>query len=185
MGRRGHRRRPGFELFESRALLSVGSGTAPGIAAEMSRRTTEAAELLAGTIRGPYRSLEATFTPYVGPIYLFNGTGHVGGLGHATATGDMLGAGFIRQGRAGGEYTLRRGGDSVEIQLTALQEQPGSSALPADYSYAITGGTGHYKDASGSGSATLTMVPAQGHGGGLPGNPGSFALVLRPAGTPD
>jgi hypothetical protein len=184
MGWRGHRRRPGFELFESRALLSVGSGTALGIAAETSQRTT-AAELLAGAIRGHYRILEATFTPYVGPIYLFNGAGHVGGLGHATATGDMLGAGFIRQGRAGGEYTLRRGGDSVEVQLTALQEQPGSSALPADYSCAITGGTGHDKDASGSGLATLTMVPAQGNGGGLPGNPGSFTLVLRPAGTPD
>jgi hypothetical protein len=179
MGWRGHRRRPSFEPFESRALLSVGSGVAPAIAVVASR--TDAAELLAGTIHGHYRTLEATFVPIVGPIDLFNGAGHVDGLGRAGATADLLGVRVIRQGRAEGEFTLRSGGNWIAIQLTALQEQPGFSGVPADYSYAITGGTGRYKDTHSSGLATLTMVPAQGDAGGV----GQFTFVLRLSGIPD
>jgi hypothetical protein len=178
---RGHRRRPCFELFESRALLSAESGVAAGIAADTSRRVTETAVRLAGTIHGNYELLGIPIFPDAGTINLFTGEGHVGGLGHATASGDIQGVGFTTEGRAQGEFTLRRGRNSIALQLTALQEQPGSAGLPSDYSYAITAGTGRYKDARSSGLATLAIFAARGDRGGLPER---FTLVLRPSGIP-
>jgi hypothetical protein len=175
MGQRRREIRPVVEAIESRALLSTGIGGASAFGANVSHSTTGSIRLH-GTVHGQY--LSQSRIPDVGTTYQLTGAGHVGGLGHASVTGEMHSLGFIAQGRAQGDLTLKRAGGTITLHLTALEQQAEFQALPSGFSYEITGGTGRFKAAHGTGTANLTLVPGQGVAGGFPSGQGQFTLVL-------
>jgi hypothetical protein len=122
--------------------------------------------------------------PDTGTTYVINGAGHVGGFGQASVTGEMHSLGFIAQGHAQGDISLKKAGGTITLHLTGLVQQAGFQPLPSVFSYGITGGTGKYKGAHGVGSATLTLTPSQNGTGGLPSTGGQFTLILTPRALP-
>jgi hypothetical protein len=131
---------------------------------------------LHGTLQGQYQTNAPI--PDTGTTYVLQGTGHVGGFGHASVTGNMHSLGFIAQGHAQGDLTVKGAGGTITLHLTAVVQQAGFQPLPSAFSYDITGGTGKYAGAHGSGSATLTSPQGSNGAGGLPSTGGQFTLVL-------
>jgi hypothetical protein len=150
----------------------AGASTAEAISAHNPTRSIR----LHGTLRGQYQTNAPI--PDAGTTYVLDGSGHIGGFGRASVTGAMHSLGFIAQGHAQGDLTLKGAGGTITLHLTALVQQAGFQPLPSAFSYDITGGTGRYAGAHGAGSATLTLAPGQNGAGSLPNTGGQFTLVL-------
>ena len=123
--------------------------------------------------------------PDVGTTYTFTGTGSVTPLGSDTLTGSLTTPGFILNGLEKGSLTLTNSKGTVTISLSGPAVSPIAAATPTfKLTYAITGGTGAYKNLRGIGTATLALHPT------LPPPPlvfgvtqvGQFTLALK-AGT--
>jgi len=117
--------------------------------------------LLDGTIDGTY-SLAPTAVD-IGAGYVFNGTGTAGDLGAVSAHAFVTLPGFIATGQATGTLTLTQVGpsasavnNSVTLKLTGPTEA-GFGAFPASLAYVITGGTGAFAGATGTGSIAVTL----------------------------
>jgi hypothetical protein len=176
MGDRRRKIRPVVEPIESRALLSAGlAGATTGRA--LIRHSPSASIHLNGTLRGQFQVNVSI--PDTGKTYVIKGAGHVGGFGQASVSGDMHSLGFIAQGHAKGDITLKTAGGTVTLHLTSLVQQAGFQPLPNVFSFGIIGGTGKYMGAHGIGSATVTLVPGP-ISTGSPTEQGQFTLVLTP-----
>jgi len=95
-------------------------------------------------------------TPESGTPYQLTGSGVVAGLGKVSVTASLQAVGMVNSGQARGTLTLSNPHGTLTCSLTG-PTQPGFSALPAQFSTAITGGTGRYRNLRGTGTATLQL----------------------------
>jgi hypothetical protein len=157
-------RRPGVEPLEGLTLLSpIAPGpprppSASSVVAATARPSSQVALNL--KFRGVYQVILEN--PDVGKDYVFQ-AGRVGstrGLGTIGVAGTIHTPGLVVQGHASGQlvaHTLR--GD-INLQLIGPTTS-GFSSLPARLSFRITGGTGKFANASGSGIVDVTLRPAR------------------------
>jgi hypothetical protein len=146
------RRRPEFESLESLTLLSGFATATHSVAAEVAERATNLGPIvLAGTARGTYRSGATAGSPVT-----FSATGNISPLGRSTIKGSFqvtvlnpTGTVVISAGRRG-----------------AVTADLGGTASSNVVRYTITGGSGRFAGATGSGTATITFSSpdAQGRG---------------------
>jgi hypothetical protein len=163
--------RPELELLEGRAMLSAGSVLSPPlltVTALLAQQSPQQHYLaLVGEIKGTWTRIRTL--PDVGQSQSLMGSGRVRPLGEVQAEGTLHAPGFIREGHTTGTLTLTNSRGSITLQLVSRQPQPGFSPPARSYDYTITGGTGAYAGATGSGRATLQESPD-----------GTFTLMLRP-----
>jgi hypothetical protein len=88
-----------------------------------------------------------------GAAYLWTGTGSVAPLGAVAGKGTNRGVGFIRAGNPTGTATLTGAHGSINLKIT-FGQTAGFAPLPVHGIYTITGGSGRYAGAHGSGSIT-------------------------------
>jgi hypothetical protein len=167
--------RPVVEGVESRTLLSGMIGGMPAAAASGGQTLQ-----LEGTVQGHYHAVSAN--PDAGATIVAKGSGHVAGIGRTSAHGELHGTGFILQGQSQGDVTLKGRKGKVTIHLTGVPFQGGFHGVPSVFSFAITGGTGKYRGAHESGTATVMLEP--GKGGVLSATRGGFVLTLTPRAIP-
>jgi hypothetical protein len=167
------RRRPQLESLESKLVLST---IHPGVsAAEVSLAASSARHRLnlRGTVDGTTNI--AVSNPDAGSTQEFKGSGNVVPLGAVNATGSLQLPGNIAKGRATGTMTLTNTHGSITIKLVGPLET-GFSAAPSTLAYTVTGGTGSYRGAKGSGHATLHELQADATGI-QPGGPDLGVIV--------
>jgi hypothetical protein len=112
--------------------------------------------------------------PDTGNKFDLSGQGRFLGLDMITVSGWVRTTGFVgNDGHATGSVTLSSAKGSVTLELTG-PVQPGFSALPEQFSYVVTGGTGAYARVAGQGTLSL-MLAASPVAGPVHG---SFALVV-------
>lgn len=94
--------------------------------------------------------------PDAGKEFQLYTSGSAAALGHVSIDGAVHTPGFVAHSQASGTLKVHtRGG---EFTLTVKgPSQPGFSSLPAQLTYTITGGTGHYQGATGAGHLTITL----------------------------
>lgn len=127
---------------------------------------------LDGTISGTYSLAPTAVT--LGALYLFNGTGAAGDMGPVQATGRvqlpppiLMPTPVASSNRlATGTLTLTSigasplPGGSVTLQLTgATPTTTSTGAFPKVLNYTITGGTGAFAGATGSGTIDVVLSP--------------------------
>jgi hypothetical protein len=112
---------------------------------------------LSGTVQGGY--IVSSLIPDVGKTYQLGVTGRVAPLGQTGDSGSIHTTGFIATGNATGTLTMSAPRGAIKLQLTG-PPQSGFAPLPSTMSYTITGGRGAYRNATGSG--TVTITPASG-----------------------
>jgi hypothetical protein len=161
---RRHVRRPEVEPLEAMTLLSP---IAPGPSSPPSTTSVVAAKVKPSSqvtldlkFRGVYQVILGA--PDVGKDYLFQ-AGRVGsthGLGTAGLDGSIHTPGFVVQGKAMGQLVAHTRRGDLYLQLVGPTTS-GFSGLPARLSFTITGGTGKFANASGSGVVDVTLKPAR------------------------
>jgi hypothetical protein len=148
--------RPRVEELELRCTpTAIGAGipTLPALLAVPGHVThPPATGLLTGSYNAPIP------IPDAGKTYTLTGTGLVAGLGKVSVTGSLHTLGFTPSGRAGGTLTLSNQHGTLTFALTGPL-QPGFLGLSSQFTSAITGGTGRYKNLRGTGTATLQLQP--------------------------
>lgn len=125
---------------------------------------------LDGTISGTYSLAPTAFT--LGALYLFNGTGAAGDMGPVQATGrvqlppPVFATPVSAATRfATGTLTLTSigasplPGGSVTLALTSATPVASSGPFPKVLNYTITGGTGAFAGATGSGTIDVVLSP--------------------------
>lgn len=175
MGRRRREFLPTAEFYESRSLLSGGMAHQAAIVGMVSRGLAHSIRLN-GTFSGRY--LVNAPNPDVGKAYDITGSGHVRGIHKASITGDLHSLGFIAQGNAQGDLTLKGPHGTLTLHLTGPQ-QAGLLPLPGQFSFMTSGGTRKYRKIHESGTATLVLTPGQTGTGGPGSGQGTFTLVLK------
>ncbi|MFI5457598.1 MAG: hypothetical protein ACHRXM_19320 [Isosphaerales bacterium] len=150
MIRRSFRRRLEFESLESMLLLSGIAATGHHAAAVLLAKVAQSSSpiLLQGTIRGTYQSASA-----LGGVTRFTATGSLTPVGSVTLKGSL-------------NYTLKTPGGTATISTKHgnIKANLSTGAVGSPVIYHITGGTGKYVGASGSGEAIFTTVPIKGKG---------------------
>jgi hypothetical protein len=111
---------------------------------------------LSGAVQGGYAI--SGVIPDVGKTYQFGVAGRISPLGQTGDSGQIHTTGFIASGTATGTMTITAPRGAVKLQLTG-PVQPGFAPLPSTMSYTITGGTGAYKKATGTGSIAIVLSP--------------------------
>jgi hypothetical protein len=169
--RRDRRRRPCLEHLDSRVLLSgadpmmMTMSQMPMTTGAMATTTATQAVSLTGTINGTLTSKMSN--PDVGHQYRLSASGRVLPLGMAGANGHLQTPGFIANGKSTGTITLTTLRGSITLALTS--DPQSGPALQTTFHYQIVKGTGHFKGATGSGDATLTLkappATSPGHAG--------------------
>ena len=115
---------------------------------------------LNGTISGTY-SLAPT-AALLGGGYVFNGTGDAGDMGAVSAHAFVTTPGMVAIGRATGTMTLTTIGASplpggtVTLELIGPPEA-GFGPFPSMLLFVVTGGTGAFAGATGSGTIAVTL----------------------------
>ena len=112
--------------------------------------------------------------PDTGTQYHLQGLGAFGKLGFATVTGDIHSVGFILHGQATGTLTFTNARGSVTVDLTGPM-QDSFAALPQQFHYQITGGTGPYTNLHDQGTLQLQMFGSM----ATPGAPGHGVFTIR------
>jgi hypothetical protein len=151
-----------FEVMESREVLSVSLAVAPlarpaSIIPPPFPVPPQNEVVLDGELSGSYSS--HTY-PDVGTSYTLSGQGQVQPLGPTGVTGRLHSLDFILRGFAGGTLTLSGPKGTVTLELIG-PPQRGFTALPGHFGYVITGGTGAFAHATGRGTASLVLLPAE------------------------
>jgi hypothetical protein len=154
--------RPQVEGLETRTALSAYSSlTPPAWTAALHGHPHHHHHLsLRGEVSGVW--LPHPGNPDTGLAQELNGSGSVAPLGAVQVSGSLQGPGFVARGHATGTLTLSAAGGSITLRLVGQGAQPGFSGPPHAFTYTVTGGTGAYAGASGSGTVTLeerTSVP--------------------------
>lgn len=138
---------PSGHSLEPRSLLST--TTTPMVAVE------SAAKSVSGVVRGTYTE---SSIPDAGSTTRLTGSGRFPGLGLSGLSGSLQSLGLIATGHATGNITITNRFGKIHLDLTG-PTQTGGSALPTHFTFTVTGGSGHYLHASGSGSADVTETP--------------------------
>jgi hypothetical protein len=149
-------RRPRVEELEARDTPSATAALIHSLPAVLSIPGHVTHPPATGMLSGNYTA--PIPIPDVGKGYTLTGTGVVAGLGKVSVSGSLYSLGFILSGRAGGTVTLSNQHGTLMFSLMG-PIQPGFSALPTQFTSAITGGTGRYKNLRGTGTATLHLEP--------------------------
>jgi hypothetical protein len=144
-----------FILFAlSAVMLTV--GTSSTLARHQSSPAHDASLALQGTINASETHLFSN--PDVGAAYQWSGQGTVAPLGTVTGSGTNHGVGFIAKGTPTGTMTLSTSTGSIDLSVT-YDQTPGFAPLPVNGTYVITGGTGAYVGARGSGLLVRRQGP--------------------------
>jgi hypothetical protein len=106
-----------------------------------------------------------------------DGSGTVGPLGAVTSSGTLSASGAEPMNYSG-TLTLVGSSGSVTLSLSGQVFGPVSLTQPVDLTYTITGGTGAYQDATGSGHAVLTFDVPSGIRTNPSPPPNSFVLTF-------
>jgi hypothetical protein len=136
-------------------------------------RAASHAIVLSGSVSGTERRVFSL--PDTGAKWRWKGTGTVQPLGHASATGANHAVGFIRTGTPIGTMVLTGANGTLELALTYRQTRS-FAPLPVHATYVITGGTGQYAGATGSGAVLRHLTPCSPALGG----PSCSAALARP-----
>lgn len=105
--------------------------------------------ILHGRING--RETRLFTNPDAGASYRWVGQGKVKPLGVVAGTGVSHGVGFIQEGTPAGTMTLSSSTGTITLTIK-FDRTRGFAPLPSHAAYVITGGTGAYTGARGSGS---------------------------------
>jgi hypothetical protein len=105
---------------------------------------------LSGQVYGQYQPVSTSG----GRAQNLRGGGQVSPLGNAELTGQLHLPGAVSQGQVTGTITLTSPNGNVTLSLVGPM-QSGSSPPPSTMQYTITGGTGAYANASGSGTVSF------------------------------
>ena len=106
-----------------------------------------------------------------------DGSGTVGPLGAVTSTGTLSASGAEPMNYSG-TATLVGSFGSVTLSLSGRVFGPVSIGQTVDLTYTITGGTGAYQDATGSGQAVLSFTLPSGIRTNPSPAPNSFVLAF-------
>ncbi len=142
MLRHAMRRRPQLESLETMVLPS-------GIAAAALVATPSSPIALSGVSTGKYHVKAG--------VSDFTASGKLSPLGHSTLKGS-IGAAASGHGYAG-SLTIKAAKGKLSVAVTYLRLA--GSLSEAEYSYQITGATGHLKGATGDGDAIVTVTPGK------------------------
>jgi hypothetical protein len=97
--------------------------------------------------------------PDVGATDVLRGSGLVTPLGRVRVDGVLHGTGFIREGHAGGLLRLSNARGSVTLRLVGPAQAGFTAPQSGAYRFVVTGSTGAFAHALGTGSVTLTLGP--------------------------
>jgi hypothetical protein len=167
-----HRWRPRLEVLEDRSLPSSTSVIAPVALGPA------AAHAAAPVPITPWGVVSGTWVPGPAPkgggtLQVLTGSGTVSPVGPVQAALKLQVPGTAQAGRASGTLTLTTTRGTVTLQLQGpLTRGLGGTTLPLNYK--ITGGTGKYAGATGSGVVVLTETT----GGTAPGGHAARAFTL-------
>ena len=152
---------PAFVLqnLESRMLLS--GCTAADAAAAPLVSPAAAVRVAAGRHFTTAFKVTGTYSmpmmnPDAGKRYVFKGSGKPAGFGLMQLSGSIQTPGNMGSGQAHGSLVMTNSHGTLKISVTGPTE-PGFGPLPTTLSYRITGGTGAYAGASGSGTIVDTL----------------------------
>ncbi len=182
MGRPRREVRLTVESCESRSLLSGGIGGQAAVVGMVSRGSAPSIRLEAGfsgqyQVNSPVPDVGRTYT-ITGPGIVHMGPAHGRGIHHASVTGDLHSLGFIAQGNAQGDLTLKGPHGTLALHLTGPQ-QAGFQPLPSQFRFTTSGGTGRFGKIHESGTAILDLTPGQTGTGGPGSGQGTFTIVLK------
>jgi hypothetical protein len=157
MHRNRVRIRPQVEGLESMTLLS-GLATTVHAAASAMVSTPVQAVALSGTARGSYVSRQSN--PDVGTTYNFSARGRITPLGQTFDFGSFRTPGFIQNGQTQGRLTLAGPRGTVRLSITEVTPKTDDTANVFHFTYTITGGTGRFRHAQGTGTLDVTLTPS-------------------------
>jgi hypothetical protein len=134
------------------------SGLLPLVATMAATPSSTASRVfLNGMMSGLYSAEQQV--PDIGTSYHVITSGRFIHNGKAAVDGDLHSLGFIARGQAGGTLTAITPHGALTLELTG-PTQPGFSPLPTHFQFTITGGTGRYHHAQGSGTVDVALTPA-------------------------
>lgn len=178
------RRQPGVERLEAKSLLSSMSAL-PAPLAQGAIHVATIAEpnpnfdhqiFLSGTAHGVYTRHNGL--PDVGASYSVLAIGKLVPTGRTVAAGSLHSLGFIGQGHATGTLWLVAPGGVLKLELTG-PVQNGFSALPGEFTFRVTAGTGRYRHDTGSGTVDVALTSPTGSPGPGSVQHGQAALVFH------
>ena len=159
----------------------VGLVMSPALSDEQAAPTAGETIALKGKIFGPY-TVNRT-NPDIGSTYELSGSGQIQPLGQSRGTGSFRAPGNVAVGHAEGTLTLTDQQGSVTLTLVG-PDQRGLAPPPDHFTYTITGGTGTFQGAKGSGNVALEiLLPGRTPPRGGPGPRTHVHLELRPSGS--
>jgi len=156
MRRNRARIRPEVEGLESMTLLS---GVAASVHTAASAMVTAPVQTvsLSGTAHGNYVSRQSN--PDTGTLYSFNARGMIAPVGRTFDFGSFHTPGFIQNGQTQGRLTLV--GPRGTLRMTITEVTPTTDPTNVfHFTYTITGGTGRFRNAQGTGNLDVTLTPA-------------------------
>lgn len=146
---------PRLESLESVVVMSISAAVMPHAAAFAARAHAHPRIALSGQVTGTVQTVPSN--PDAGKEQGLIGAGTVAPLGPTQASAILSAPGFIASGRTTGTLTLTGLKGSLTLALKSPVEK-GFSAIAANYSFTITGGTGIYTHAVGRGTAFLHEI---------------------------
>jgi hypothetical protein len=153
---RSERSQPGLEPLDGRVLLSqmpVLSGLAP-VAPLV---TTSPTLHLTGSFTGTYKTTDLHPIPDVGRTVNFTGMGAFNGQ-KATLSGNIHIGGFIAPPDPG-QVTIMTSLGSLTLKVHGAPVPTAVTDKAIHLVATIVSGTGSYRNLSGTGTATLTLIP--------------------------
>lgn len=141
------------------AVIALATGilmlaAVPALARHLASPTGSKALILRGSIQGT--ETHRFSIPDTGSLYTWNGKGMIKPLGAVTGRGKDHGVGFIKTGIPTGRMTLSTATGSIRLEIT-YDTTPGFAPVPSHGRYVITGGTGAFSGAAGTGSLLRTV----------------------------
>ena len=176
---------PQVEGLESMTLLSGVAAAVHHGHAVVQTATTQTQNLsLSGTVHGQYFAQSSN--PDTGSTYSITAFGRISPLGRTAVTGSYQTPGFILNGTAHGSLTLTAAHGSLTLKLDQAgpipQNSSGGSRL---FQFTITGGTGAYAGAQGSGTVNVTLDSSNSLNlGGHHLSTGRVTLTFQPGAAP-
>ena len=154
-----------LDALETRTFLSVGSvpavtgdrhGTLMAIHVGIAATPSAAPSVLSQHFKLSGHYSLGHGVPDVGATYAFTGAGKSASLGPVDMTGSIQLPGFIATGQATGQLTLSSARGTLTLTVSG-SSQKGFGTMPRALTYSISGGTGAYSTATGTGQITVTL----------------------------
>ena len=167
------------DALEARVTLSHAVPLALARALSVDVVSPQRQLFLNGSVKGAYRVLPVA-SPIAGTLYELSGEGLVTPLGQVLGRGSVRVDGPTPQGAlGGGTFALKGGRGTVDLSLEQLPSPAASLPIPGVYyfRFKISGGTGAYRGATGSGLAVLRLDPPS-------ATSGTFSLTFSSAPSP-